>query len=184
MNYITELTDYIPYNEQEAWDKKIILDAYDEYGDKILDRTCYLAHMTASSMILNKTHDKVLMIYHNIYDSFSWTGGHADGDSDLLYVALKEANEETGIEHLDIIHQGPVAVDVIHVIPHIKRGRYVNAHLHMNLTYLFEGDETQEVRIKPDENKDVKWIPIKELDHYVSEKIMIPIYKKILREYI
>ena len=56
-----------------------------------------MAHMTASSWIVNEDYTKVLMIYHNIYNSWAWTGGHADGDEDLLHVAVKEAREETGL---------------------------------------------------------------------------------------
>ena len=53
--------------------------------------------MTASGFIVNEARNKTLMVHHNIYNSWSWTGGHADGDSDLLAVALREAREETGI---------------------------------------------------------------------------------------
>lgn len=46
------------------------------------------------------------MAYHNIYKSWAWTGGHSDGDSDLLNVALKEAKEETGLENLKVLSDG------------------------------------------------------------------------------
>ena len=46
------------------------------------------------------------MIHHNIYNSWSWTGGHADGDKDLLYVAIKEAKEETGVKNIKALDPG------------------------------------------------------------------------------
>lgn len=53
--------------------------------------------MTASAWVVNKDRSKVLMIYHNIYNSWSWLGGHADGETDLLAVAIREVREEAGI---------------------------------------------------------------------------------------
>ena len=49
--------------------------------------------MTSSGLIFNKNLDKILMVHHNIYNTWSWTGGHADGEDDLLKVAIKEAKE-------------------------------------------------------------------------------------------
>ena len=69
--------------------------------DDILTRKNDIGHFTASCWIVNKEKTKVLMVYHNIYDSWSWTGGHADGDEDLLRVSLKEAKEETGLKNVE-----------------------------------------------------------------------------------
>ena len=89
--WIDEIKNYKPKNMQEECDKEQILKAYALFGDSLLTRENPFMHFTASSMILNESHDKVLMVYHNIYKSFSWTGGHNDGDSDFLHVAKKEA---------------------------------------------------------------------------------------------
>jgi len=96
MRFIEDIKNYKPYNEQEEKDKKLVEYYIDNFKD-ILTRENELAHLTSSAFILNKDKSKVLMIYHNIYDSWAWTGGHADGEEDLLVVALKEAKEETGI---------------------------------------------------------------------------------------
>ena len=58
-------------------------------NDDVLVRDNEIAHITSSGFIVNKLRTKVLMIHHNIYNSWGWTGGHADGDEDLLYVAMK-----------------------------------------------------------------------------------------------
>ena len=91
-----QIRRFRPWNEQEERDKALILRFLEEQEDAFL-RSNRTAHMTASSWIVNPARDKVLMIYHKIYDSWSWTGGHADGDQDLLAVALREAREETGV---------------------------------------------------------------------------------------
>lgn len=182
MNYREELATFKPTCDQEISDKAIILNTIDEVGDRVLIRDYKLAHLTASSMILNQDHTKVLMVYHNIYHSWSWTGGHADGDKDLQQVAMKEAKEETGIEHLTLLSKGLYAIDILPVWGHIKKGNYVSAHLHLNYTYLFEADESSAIHHKVDENSAVKWILISELDTAIKEEDMKPVYRKMLRE--
>ena len=93
MHYIEELKQYHPGNEQEAADKETILAYIETFPDTILTRENRFAHMTGSSMIFNRERDKVLMVYHNIYRSWSWIGGHTDGEEDMLFVARKEAKE-------------------------------------------------------------------------------------------
>ena len=83
---------YRPCCEQEARDKAVILSFIDSAPDAF-ERSNLIAHMTASAWVVNPARDKVLMVYHKIYDSWSWTGGHADGERDLLSVALREVRE-------------------------------------------------------------------------------------------
>lgn len=185
MNYLEELKAYCPKNEQESADREMILSYIKTFPDTILTRENIFAHITAASMIFNRGRDKVLMIYHNIYRSWSWTGGHADGDSDMLYVAQKEAKEETGITNLKVLGMEPgespmAAVDVLPVWGHVKRGKYVSSHLHLNFSYLFEADEEEAIHIKEDENSQVGWIPVAEIREKVTEPDMIPVYEKLI----
>lgn len=178
--FIDEIERFVPLFEQEEEDKKWMLAAAAAEPERILTRENALMHMTASSMIINETRDKVLMAYHNIYNSWAWTGGHADGESDLLACALKEAHEETGIRRLRPIMENAVSLEILHVPSHIKRGKYICPHLHFNLTYALIGSEEDETFIKADENSNVGWLPIDTLDQFVSEKIMLPVYQKII----
>lgn len=89
MNWIDEIRNYNPFNEQEKQDKKVALDYITTFPN-ILTRENEFAHMTASSWIVNKDRTKVLMIFHNIYQSWAWTGGHADGEDNLLNVAIEK----------------------------------------------------------------------------------------------
>ena len=142
MSLLQEIENYIPANEQEEKDKKIILD-FMKHNPDCLTRENEIAHFTASSWIVNKDRTKVLMIYHNIYNSWAWTGGHADGDDNLLHVALKEANEETGLTSLEPIKNDIFSLEIVPVNPHIKRGKFVSGHLHINITYLLEADDKE-----------------------------------------
>lgn len=188
MNYLEELQAYQPKNDQEAADRQMILNYIKTFPDTILTRKNAFAHITAASMIFNEKRDRVLMIYHNIYRSWSWTGGHADGDEDMLYVAKKEAREETGIKNLKVLapvqaeDKSPLAaVDVLPVWGHVKRGKYVSSHLHLNFSYLFEAKEEEALHIKEDENSQVGWLNIQEIGQRVTEPDMIPVYEKLIR---
>lgn len=177
MDWITQIKEYVPYNEQEENDKALIMNAINTY-DNLLSRENTIAHITSSGYIVNKERTKVLMIHHNIYKTWAWTGGHADGDGNLLHVAIKEAIEETGIKNFTAVSDEILSLDVLPVIGHIKRGKYVSAHLHLSVAYLLEASEDEELIVKEDENSGVKWIPINEIDKYSNEPDMIKLYNK------
>ena len=180
MHFIETIKNYIPKCDQEKHDREIILDYIKDYEFNILTRENRIAHMTSSGLILNETLDKILMVHHNIYQTWAWTGGHADGNSDLLEVAISEGLEETGIEFLEPLSTEPLAIDILPVLGHIKRGHYVSAHLHLNITYVLIGDESKSLVIKEDENSGVKWILVSDLKRYSNELYMIDVYLKII----
>ena len=178
MNLREQIEKYKPYNEQEEKDKEMMLKYIDTFED-VLTRENEMCHFTASNWIVNKDRTKVIMIYHNIYKSWAWTGGHADGDSDLLYVALKEANEETGLSNLKVLSDGIFGIEILKADSHIKRGKFIPSHLHLDCCFLLEADENDELRIKEDENSNIKWIPIEKATEVTNEENMKPIYKKL-----
>ena len=100
------------------------------------------------------------MAYHNIYDSWSWLGGHADGETDLLAVAIREVKEEAGISGVRSVSEGIFSLESLTVDGHVKRGKYVSSHLHLNVTYLLEADEHGQLRVKEDENSGVAWFAL------------------------
>lgn len=175
-----EVELYIPKDAREESEKREILTLMDREGDRLLLRECSYAHMTASSVIVNRNRTKMLMAFHKIYQSWAWTGGHADGDGDFEAVARREAQEETGIQNLKKLGAGAASLEVLPVWAHQKHGQMVASHLHLNISYLFEADDTLPLRIAEDENSAVGWIPIAQLEEYVREKDMMPIYQKLL----
>lgn len=179
MNYLDEIRAYNPPLPHEEVEKQLILDACEKQGDAILTRDSALCHFTSSGWIMNPELTKVLMVYHNIYDSWAWTGGHCDGDGDLLAVAVREAMEETGAEDIRPLSEEMVSLDILTVENHYKRGNYVPAHLHINSSYILISEDTEHLRAKLDENSGVKWIPIEELDEKCSEPDILVIYKKL-----
>jgi ADP-ribose pyrophosphatase YjhB (NUDIX family) len=153
---IRQLAAYTPYNEQEARDRETILHMLETREDIFL-RENLLAHMTSSAWVQDFEHRHILMAYHNIYQSWAWLGGHADGNEDLLQVAIKEVKEESGIRNVRPVTDHIFSIEVLTVDGHEKKGIYVPSHLHLNITYLLEADREESVQVKADENSAVGW---------------------------
>ncbi len=171
---------YVPTCEQEEEDKKFFIEC--EGVEQILTRDNRRAHITSTAFIVNKERTKVLCVYHNIYKSWCWVGGHADGDDDPLYVAMKEAHEETSIKDLKPVFDHPISIEALTVFPHIRRGKFVPAHVHLNITYLLEADEHQRIHKQADENSKVGWLTFDELLEKTTEPHMLPTYRKIIEK--
>ncbi len=182
MAFINQIQSYHPENEQELSDQRVMLDYIQKFEHNILHRENEIAHITSSSIILNTERTKMLMIHHNIYNTWTWTGGHADGDRNLLEIALKEAQEETGIESIRVLSGEIGSIDILPVWGHMKRGKYVSAHLHLNAAYIFVADEAETLTIKPDENSDIRWILLEEVAAHSKEPDLILLYNKLLEK--
>ncbi len=177
----SEIEKYVPFNEEEAEEKETML-RFIKDNEDVLTRNNKVAHFTTSGWVFNKDRTKVLMIHHNIYNSWAWIGGHADGDEDLKHVVLKEIEEETGLSNVKFISDDIYSIKIVPVDSHIKRGKYVGTHLHMDVQYVLEADEADSLRIKEDENSGVKWINVEDIEKVVTEEKMIPIYKLLAKK--
>ncbi|WP_423900833.1 NUDIX hydrolase [Eggerthia catenaformis] len=176
---IQDIEKFIPYNEQEEKDKEEILRRL-KNNEKLLTRDNKSAHLTASAWILNQDHNKVLMAYHNLYDSWAWLGGHADGESDLLKVCIKEVKEESHIKDIKVLTPDIFSLEILTVDGHIKKGEYVSSHLHLNVTYLLEANDQQTLSIKEDENSNIGWFLLDDALKASSEPWFVDnIYSKL-----
>lgn len=182
MNLYESIKAYIPANEQEMQDKEIML-KYLVSGKDCFTRENQITHFTASIWTVNKVRTKTLMVYHNLYDSWSWIGGHADGGEDLSAVALRELQEETGIKNAKLVTPDVFSLEILAVSGHMKKGKYVPSHLHLNVTFLAEADENETLTVNETENSAVKWWTFEEALEVSKEPWFVEhIYKKLIKK--
>lgn len=179
MSYLDDIAAYLPQSEAEAADKKQMLNYVNLIGDEILLRHP-VAHITASGFILSTDADHVLMAHHNIYKVWAWTGGHADGETDLLSVALREAREETGVIYVEPLSESIASMEILPVWGHFKRGKYVCSHQHLNVSYLLVADRGNPFTPREGENSQVAWLPADHLLELTREWQMDEVYTKLL----
>lgn len=175
-----QILAYEPQNQREEADKVLVLRCMETFPDT-LTRENSICHFTASNWIVNPERTKALMIYHNIEQMWMWTGGHADGESNLLEVALREAKEETGLGSVRALSEEIFSLEVFPVPPHVRKGEFVSAHLHLNCGFLLEADGREAFRIKPDENSGVRWISFGNIIAGVKAGTMSPHYAGLIK---
>lgn len=182
MSLLDDIKNYRPVNEQEERDKELMLQ-YMMSNENYLNRENQIAHFTASVWTVNKERTKTLMVYHNIFDSWSWIGGHADGVEDLCSVAMRELQEETGVANATLVSKEIYSLEILTVDGHVKKGSYVSSHLHFNVTYLAEADESQVLTVNEAENQAVKWWSFEDALKMATEPWMVErVYKKLMEK--
>lgn len=172
-NQLNELLQkHKPFNEQEAIFTKQITEFVQEHTD-CFERSLLIGHVTGSAWIVDKSRQFTLLTHHRKLDKWFQTGGHCDGDSDVLNVALKEAQEETGLTDIQIISPDIFDID-IHEIPERKG---IPAHLHYDVRFLLEADMNEPLTVSS-ESTDLAWVAISEVQNLNdSESIMRMVLK-------
>jgi 8-oxo-dGTP pyrophosphatase MutT (NUDIX family) len=169
-------SDYTtPYQEE-----KLFISRFNELLNQqnCFERTHLPGHITGSAWIVDSTHENVLLVHHAKLNKWLQPGGHADGDEHVLRVALREAEEETGLKALTVISEIPFDVD-IHLIPARKD---FGEHYHFDIRFLLEAAVTEPI-IVSEESHDVKWIPLKSLEDWNQEPSILRMKNKLLRSY-
>lgn len=138
-------------------------------------RTHLPGHITGSSWIVNKDRTKTVLVHHVKLNKWVQPGGHADGEENALNVALREAEEETGLKKLTSTE---TIFDVdVHLIPARKD---FPEHFHHDIRFLIEADEYEQI-IVSDESHDVKWVLLSELENYTKERSVLRMKEKVLQ---
>lgn len=182
MNLKEKIENYIPYDEQEERDKEQYLNFIDKFDD-VLTRNNAFGHFSASAFIVNKERTKMLVVYHIINDGWIYPGGHADGEENLLSVAVREVEEETGLK-AKVLNEEIYSIQSAPVKGHIKKGKYVSAHLHLDVVYLMEADDKIPLVYRDDESKGVKWVSFEEATDETMCDFIRPIHKKLIKKLI
>jgi 8-oxo-dGTP pyrophosphatase MutT (NUDIX family) len=124
-------------------------------------------HITGSSWIVDQSRQQVLLVHHGTLNKWLQPGGHADGEENVLNVALREAHEETGLKNFKLLRDGIFDLD-IHPIP--ARGGFPE-HLHYDIRFLFEADVKERIVVS-EESHDVSWLSLSRLATLNNDSLM------------
>lgn len=151
------------------------------------ERALLEGHITGSACIVSPDRQQTLLIHHRKLDRWLQPGGHADGDPDVAAVALREAQEETGLTTLRLVaptdreadstgNQIPPIFDVdIHPIPARNE---VPEHLHYDIRFLIEADPAEPLGFS-EEIRNIQWIPVNMVVNYADSESILRLMRKI-----
>lgn len=170
---VTSLHDYQTTYEEEKDFVNRFLSLLAEAS--CFERTHLPGHITGSAWIVDPSRTQVLLVHHAKLNKWVQPGGHADGDEDILRVALKEAEEETGLKEFKIHDsQRPFDID-IHRIP--ERTEFPE-HFHYDVRFLLEANANELIHVS-EESHDVKWIRLDDLAKYSQERSVLRMKDKL-----
>lgn len=161
-----------PLDPHEAAMTAEILRFVEAHEDAFL-RSCLTGHLTGSAWILSPDRTRTLLTHHRKLDKWLQLGGHADGQTDLREVALREAREESGLTRLRLLDQAVFDVDR-HRIPERKG---VPEHWHLDLRFLVEADPAEPLVIS-DESHDLAWVSLSDVERLNPEESMLRMVRK------
>jgi 8-oxo-dGTP pyrophosphatase MutT (NUDIX family) len=147
--------------------------AFVQTHDDCFERSCIPGHLTGSAWVVDPARKQVVLTHHRKLDRWLQLGGHADGETDLLGVALREAREEAGLTRLRVVDAALFDVDR-HRIP--ARGD-VPEHWHLDLRFLIEADPVEPLVVS-DESHDVAWVPLAEVARLNPSESMLRMVRK------
>ena len=136
----------------------------------------YHGHFTGSAWVVSPNRKKILMNHHKKLNKWLQFGGHADGEEDLLRVALREAMEESGIEDFKVFSRKIFDMD-IHEIPE-QTGQ--PSHKHYDVRFILEADPLKSKVVTSDESYDVAWVSVERVLELNSEISIQRMVKKTL----
>lgn len=137
--------------------------SYIEQHEDCFYRELWPAHVTGSSWVVNPARDHVMMLHHRKLGQWFQPGGHADGDADIVRVALKETSEETGLglENINLLGEYIFDVD-LHDIPAMGGAP---RHQHIDIRFLIEIDDSVHIPGN-DESHEVRWVSLNQVSRF------------------
>ena len=171
---ITLLEDYHPISQDEQSYKKRMLEFVLQHED-CFERSLVIGHITASAWLLNKNHTHALLLHHAKLDKWFQLGGHCDGNPNVLEVAIKEAQEESGIMGIEPLSSSIFDID-IHLIPENKKEK---EHYHYDVRFLLHAMSDEDI-VQNSESKELRWISKNRNDLPTSEQSVVRMFDKWL----
>ncbi len=170
--FLTQLSQYRP---ADVLEKQMLehIQNFVRTEIRCFERSLPAGHITGSAWILDRGRTHVLLTHHRKLDRWLQLGGHADGDPDVLKVALREGREESGLENMVPVSDAIFDLDVHEIPPHKNEPK----HLHYDIRFLFEADKDAPLKISG-ESKNLEWIALEKVSEYTTDESMMRMVRK------
>jgi len=159
------LAQYLPISAQEEKVKNDIEHFIKKHPD-CFERSLAIGHITASGWLVNHDFSKIFLIHHKKLNIWIQPGGHCDGNPNVLEVAIKEAQEESGITNIIPLSEKIFDID-IHQIPANKKEA---AHYHYDIRFLLQAKDADDALVKNDESHEIQWFEPKDFNALPTKK--------------
>jgi 8-oxo-dGTP pyrophosphatase MutT (NUDIX family) len=136
-------------------------------------RSHLAGHITGSAWIVDPTGKKTLLTHHKKLGKWLQLGGHADGNSDVLGVALREATEESGLTRIEPVSREIFDVD-IHPIPARKNEP---EHFHYDIRFAMQANGGEDFVVSP-ESRELAWVPVDQVEKWSKEESLLRMARK------
>lgn len=163
-NTLSKLDSYLVRFPGESETTSRMIEFINTHSD-CFERALSIGHMTGSALLLDETLERTLLTHHRKLDRWLQPGGHADGESDITSVCMREAKEESGLAKIELVSDALLDID-IHLIP--ARGDEPE-HYHYDCRFLLRclGDDAYVVS---EESHDLAWIKLPDIHEYTDEE--------------
>lgn len=145
------LEKYAPTDVDEILYKTRMLNFLNAY-ENCFERSLAVGHFTGSCWLVNPNNTKFLLTLHKKVGLWLQPGGHADGNSNIAHVALKEGYEESGLKHIELVSAAIFDID-IHLFS--SRKKEISDHFHYDIRFLLRASD-ENIKIS-DESDDLRW---------------------------
>jgi 8-oxo-dGTP pyrophosphatase MutT (NUDIX family) len=166
------LSAYTPFNDVE-FQMRADMNAFVQKYENPMDRTATHGHITGSAWVISLERTHVLFTHHKKLNRWLQLGGHAEDEITVLPVAIREAQEESGLKSLKLLSNHLFSID-IHEIP--AKGDFP-AHLHYDMRFVFEADMREPLMVSSESNL-LKWVPLDEVSAHNSDPSILRMLAK------
>ncbi len=171
---LDKLRAYRPSDAHEARMAEQLRRFVEAHAD-CFERSLAIGHVTGSAWIVDRDRTHALVTHHRKLEKWLQLGGHADGDSDILRVALREAREESSLQAIRPVSEQIFDVDIHAMAP--ARGSEPAAHFHYDVRFLFEADREAALAVS-EESRSLAWVPLDQVAELNGEESVLRMVRK------
>lgn len=155
------LDEHQPLDDKEREDVATIKQLIRAHPN-IMNMNCEVGHITASAVIVDITSHQVLLHFHKRLNRWLQVGGHGDYETDFALVAMREAQEETGLRDLAFLPADKPIVPIDYDVHSIPQNKDFPEHLHLDFRYVLTTSQPDALSPEDGESAQFKWLAFDE----------------------